>query len=513
MPDNASRNSDPVVVEPVVSREKLMELLALQTEYSSLEFKGVCDLDHKPHVLALVEHCGAMSVRGGFIVVGVDGRGSPTGTLTQSQARRFDEAHLRPKLSRWLPDSLQLASQTHELHGCLIVLIYVAPNAAGCASFRADGQYREPGNDDPVVVFRQGDIYWRNGTKTERISQAGLEEIIAQRVRHERQLWMDEHDANLTKMIKGLSTITEGSAAARKPSPVFNLDLPRDLLIENAHQLVRLDDDVPLRQQLRRAEADVRRYFANRDQDAVDQVFDQLTCLAATFLDLDRITWFERVLATLVTIYGIPTEDGTVVINEPPAESSRMWLAIVERVFGLGALATRLERWPVVRRLADHVVADPQLGRVWIKHAMTMGSRARLFVAADNRKLSLLSMARERIRRLDCLHPDTGDQDERILTSLTQFDFLGCVIALDRSGGPWRFYPSFARFRSERVRPIADRLVQDHDLRAIMFTKGDRAFAEALSEIDKVAQREGFMYDGWEGYSDTVTTFIESAIS
>ena len=33
-----------------------------------------------------------MSVRGGFLVIGVDGRGRPTGTVTDAQARLFDEA-------------------------------------------------------------------------------------------------------------------------------------------------------------------------------------------------------------------------------------------------------------------------------------------------------------------------------------------------------------------------------------------------------------------------------------
>jgi hypothetical protein len=39
-----------------------------------------------------------MSVRGGFLVVGVDKRGKPIGTVTDAQASLFDEARLRPKL-------------------------------------------------------------------------------------------------------------------------------------------------------------------------------------------------------------------------------------------------------------------------------------------------------------------------------------------------------------------------------------------------------------------------------
>ena len=56
----------PVVVEPVVNREKLRELLALETEYPTLDLKSGCDLSEKREEIELAKDVGAMSVEGGF---------------------------------------------------------------------------------------------------------------------------------------------------------------------------------------------------------------------------------------------------------------------------------------------------------------------------------------------------------------------------------------------------------------------------------------------------------------
>jgi hypothetical protein len=73
---------DPVNVEPVVNREKLLELLAPEAEYPALDFKSGCDLSEKRALVELAKDVGAMSVLGGFLAVGVDGQGKPTGDLS-----------------------------------------------------------------------------------------------------------------------------------------------------------------------------------------------------------------------------------------------------------------------------------------------------------------------------------------------------------------------------------------------------------------------------------------------
>jgi hypothetical protein len=178
--------NEPVVVEPVVSKRKLLELLELQTEGPTVDYKELYDLRkdsplRKRHQVELAKHVGAMSVRGGFLVVGVNDQAVPTGALSVTQAAFFDEARLRPMLLTWLPESLEIRSQRHEIDGKTVVLIYVAPNPAGYAIFKADGQYGD--EKKTTTVFSEGDIFFRDGTQSRKVTGRGLELIIS-RARH-----------------------------------------------------------------------------------------------------------------------------------------------------------------------------------------------------------------------------------------------------------------------------------------------------------------------------------------
>jgi hypothetical protein len=91
-----------LTVEPVVSEEKLRVLLAEQHESATLDYKRVADLGDKRTAVELAKDVAAMQVEGGFIVVGADDRGHPTGLVTQPAASLFDEARLRSKLTKWM---------------------------------------------------------------------------------------------------------------------------------------------------------------------------------------------------------------------------------------------------------------------------------------------------------------------------------------------------------------------------------------------------------------------------
>lgn len=75
-----------------------------------------------------------------------------------------------------------------------------------------------------------------------------------------------------------------------------------------------------------------------------------------------------------------PLGDSTQIF--PAAKAPRVWLAISEGVFGLDWLAVRREALKVVRTLTTQLPAPlPQSGyeRNWLRHALTMASRARHF--------------------------------------------------------------------------------------------------------------------------------------
>jgi hypothetical protein len=163
----------PVVVDGIVSDEKLAELLALQAEYPELDYKSVIDLSTAEGKVELAKDVGAMQVRGGYIVVGVDNSAVLTGQLDSVDLQRFDEANLVPTLLRWLPEPLELRTRVARRDGHAVVVIYIGRHPSRCAFFRADGKYMRNGKE--IVTFRAGEVFWRDGTRSVRVSQQGIE--------------------------------------------------------------------------------------------------------------------------------------------------------------------------------------------------------------------------------------------------------------------------------------------------------------------------------------------------
>lgn len=173
-----------IVLDGRVTDEKLAELLELQTEHPMLDFKELIDLTAKAGVIELAKDVGAFQVAGGYIIGGVDGHGVPNGRMDGCDPQLFDTANLVPKLTQFLPEPLTIHSRVTEWKEHTVVVLYVDPHPDGYAVFKAVGQYPKPGgkNGELKVVFREGEIFWRDGTRSVRISQQGLREVIARRI-------------------------------------------------------------------------------------------------------------------------------------------------------------------------------------------------------------------------------------------------------------------------------------------------------------------------------------------
>ena len=242
---NGSVIRSPVVVDGVVSDEKLGALLALETEYAELDFKRSIDLTKTRDLVELAKDVGAMQVRGGYIVVGVDGDGTACGELDASQKPHFDEATLTPKLRKYLPSRLEVATRWFDNAGSPLALIYVGAHPSGCAIFKADGQYEgDAGNT--VGVFRAGEIFWHNGTRSERLNQDGLEEVMRRRVQHEKAGWIAEREEVYRQALARLEAAYESRSVAVAPLGALSFDLNSESLTAAAIELVRRQDTIPL---------------------------------------------------------------------------------------------------------------------------------------------------------------------------------------------------------------------------------------------------------------------------
>lgn len=98
-------------VEPVVSKEKLLFLLAMGTEFPQLDFKQKVDLDEHSELVELAKDVAALQSCGGYLVIGVDDTGKPTEMLSEALAEKFDEANLRQKLEKFLKGPMLLVAR------------------------------------------------------------------------------------------------------------------------------------------------------------------------------------------------------------------------------------------------------------------------------------------------------------------------------------------------------------------------------------------------------------------
>jgi hypothetical protein len=516
---------DPVPTDGDLSDERITLLLNLQTERPNLDYKQTIDLQSKKGLVELAKDVGAMGIAGGYIIVGADDHGQLTGMLDGVDTRPFDEASLIKKLRKYLPPTAGVRSRVVVRDGHAVAAICVLPNPKGHSMFIAPGVYTDKGKER--VVFRDGDIFWRDGTSSTRISPEGFEEIVIRRLAVEKEVWKTEQGELRRRDLDGLRKSFEARQLGQGPLGSVNFGLGADEIVRAALDLLRNGDEIALRHLLKDGAARASGSVATGDvDDAVLDTLDKLTCLAATFLDYEERTWLARVIAVLVDIYGAafqgqdPKLYGYSSRISPNDPAPRAWLAIIERIFALGALAVRKKDWASVRLLTLQLPAamaqDPHETN-WLRHAITMASRADHLGKQDplepGKQASLISMARRDVSRLECLRPDgVAADDEAVLNSLVQFDVLSNIVAIgDAKEVDGRvFSPSFAVFRQVRIQPVVNQLLTDPTMRSALFPFDDDDLALALQGIASVAAREGWMSDGFVSWVGTpVGDFIE----
>jgi hypothetical protein len=509
------------VIEPNVTKDKLLQLLDEGAESEMLDFKETCDLSSKKDEVEVAKDVGAMQVEGGFIVIGADSQGRPTGRFTEAQAKLFDEATLRAKLAKWIPEPFQLKVAVHRHDGNLFALVYVGPNPKGCCIFQADGQYMKNGKE--VTVFRSGDILVRHGTASERAQQHDLDRIFARA----EQVWAERaRERFAADLERALAAARTAQTATDGPAVALTWKLDGTTFTRLVIEQLRRGDDIPVRLLTDQMWKDAAALVEAGDQDELGVLLDRLACLAAIGLELDHRPVFERAVWAFTKVYeqgfdpnGVPLLS----VAPPRIPTQQLWLAVIERVLAVGALAVRRRDWIAVRDLALQAPRgeDHANGRIegyygnWMRHALTQAARANLLSETHQDRqvvVSLLGRALAHATRLDCLRPDLAADDDRLLSSICQFDLLACVagIGQGKSSGSAFFYPNFARYFAHRSEPAVRALLDDPSARAALFPDDDQALADVLRVLDEQAQQEGWKFSGWMGFEDpTIVRFLE----
>jgi hypothetical protein len=306
-------------------------LLTLRAEYPELDYKSALDVTTTEGAVELAKDIGAMQVRGGYIVIGVDDSGAETGLLDSADIRPFDEANLRQKMLRWLPRPLDLTSRVADRSGHRVVLVHVGRHPGGCAFFTADGQYTKNGR--PCVVFREGEVFWRDGTRSARLSQEGLEDVVARRIADAKAAWLAEQREIRRQERADLETATSSRQLVEGPLGAVNLDMSPEELCAAALEFLRRGDTIGLIHLANDAVARARAYVDRGEVETeLGALLDRLACLGATFLMYEQDEWLDRIVALLPQIYSMPLGQydaqrfGLSAAISPMAVAPRVWL-------------------------------------------------------------------------------------------------------------------------------------------------------------------------------------------
>jgi hypothetical protein len=147
-----------------VDAEALAQLLALRGERDWLDFKRQSDLSVPRDLVEITKDFGAMMITGGYLVIGADDHGLPTGEPAHLDL--FDPAKLHAKVAKYISGQFELRVGIQQHQGQPFALIYVTPHPDGFCVFDRDGTYTDA-NGRIQFVFRAGQVFARHGTASE----------------------------------------------------------------------------------------------------------------------------------------------------------------------------------------------------------------------------------------------------------------------------------------------------------------------------------------------------------
>lgn len=480
------------VLEPLVTLAKLQELLNEGAEGTHLDFKRECDLADNDAKLALVKDIAAMQVHGGYLVIGAEDDGTVCG-MPVDHVVQYDQATLQAKVQSFVAPPFTLLSSVHEIGQHKVALIYVERRADGFAILSNDGALK---HGTGRFEFRKGEVFTRHGSASERWNQTDVRMIVDALIADRKSVWQRETRETLEQALSA-QNLAQGPAEAL----TWQLDAPtfRSAVIE----MLRRDDDVPLRLYLSQSIREVSRLSAEGRLDDVDIILDSIVAFAAVSIEVNRSIWLSSAADALASIYYDEYGDYGVPVRGQ-AHASRVWLAILVRVMALGGMLVRYQEWEAIRALVlrPESGAYPARYNTWLRHAYTMAARGDLFQTTDGQTMwneSLIAIAVRYALNHPATHPDIDATEPAIRKSVAKFDALAHVVSATADiAARTEYWPSYANYDAEDSMPVIERLITDRDMRAALIPEtGDRQLADGLVAMHTIANKAGTFWDGF----------------
>ncbi|ALG27817.1 hypothetical protein AOZ07_01575 [Glutamicibacter halophytocola] len=505
----------PFVCDGRVDREKLLELLGAQAEFSSLDFKHSIDLNDKSKKLEFIKDCAAMGNQpeGGYLVIGAEDNGRPV-EGTNFSGQNLDSAALKQVVEGYVDGHIDIRSQihtiTHERRSCQLAVIYIAPPRDGfplVTKKRGDVPNGKP-------IFQQGTVYTREGSQNVLASHKTWEQILHKLLQGVRIAARADVDELIHRVVTQL-----GAAGLAQPIvPDLDMDLPT--FTAAVRRVLEIDQSSTLKRVILNGTAAYDQ--AIEDDDRRVEILDKITVLACEACLFDDTDTPVKVTDALYKIYKRNYEHSTIF----KYNAIRYGLEIISRVMVIGSVVMRTEHYEILRSIVLRPIGtSPDGYKSWIRHGLTEASRANLF-DTDKAGVGMISAARQIIANTPHLSPDYTFEEtteetqpasipDVLLDSLLQFDFLWCCMALNENpgNGHYEFYPSCAAYPQNRIQPIIEKLDNEGTFRAQIFgSSSDEQIAGVISEVYDLARKQSFNYGGYWPSSDRLLSsgFIRS---
>lgn len=485
--------ASPVIVDGRLDREKLLELLAIGAEHDELDFKTTLDLQDAKHRLGFVlDIIAMMNGAGGFIVLGAYDNGKPAHDHALLDAPRFDSANLGALVARHIAAQPRVTSQAHEVENRIIVLVHVAPSLSGLPVIVAKvGEYAAGDGKTKKVVFQQGVVYTREGTRNVAASDVHWDALLS---RYRLRLLAEAResaDMLIRRFIEGLGPSTPGIPTL----PPLLLEMEPESFVDALRQHIDAGSDPAITRFLREARR-AGSYNATADPIKHGAILDKIALAGIEAMRSGRRELFEAVVATLHRVYesgGPVNEYSTTIVNIFEVPVAEHWRQVLIRVWLIGAAAEREQDWTAVGSLVRRPVG---LGAgekypSWLRHGIIFASRARLFADENYGDALVLSMAREHAAEVeimadDILLRDGVDPVDELLDSLARFDILWCLVMAVGADDDleYRLYPSAAALNQERANPALHRVATSAEVRQRLVPGStDQQWALALRDV------------------------------
>lgn len=480
-----------------VDLDSLKGLLARKAETDDLEFKSQWDPDQKADLIELCKDIAAMESLpdGGYIIVGVDDHGEPSGRFTAEPGRTFDEQKIRSKVASILTEPLDISVALHHIDDHSYLLIGVGPNRDGMRVMTKDGEYEA--EKKPVRVWGAGDVFVRRGTSSMRWNQHEARGLIERMVAIRKEEWR----ADVLETIRAATPAFEPGGFVN-----INVEMPAHSFGAAVAETIRRSDrvglDMLLRKTISRAVTVVSEVEA-KDARAVaselSEQLDRLNVIAALSARYEFESAFADSMQGYREIYDSADED----FASAPRRFALGHKEILVHLYALGAVLVQDRKWAEIATVARLTPVSTHNGywKLLLRKAEVMVARAGVLEHEGLARTGVIEAAKPAAARLFEL---LGSGMPAELTNLlVEFDiYRGIAAANTDPTEKIGAYTNFALYNSARGEPAFLTVLDDSTARAALFIGTDAELASVYRTMDATAQREAFLFNGWEGFEN-----------